>query len=562
MECYSKLVLAEQPLRDRPHADAFAVEDLVKKFLAGQIRVPSFQRALKWGAKDVQRLLDSVYRGFPIGSLLMWKRPAEAQRVLIGPFDIEVGAREDAWFVVDGQQRLISLAAALRHPAGDVEGAEPDAFTILFDLKTERFRLPQEAIGEAELRFAVPVHRLFDAVDLAEWLATHPAVGSERDLARRAHAVGKALREYRVPVYVIETDEEDVLREVFERVNTFGVALTQAEVFDALVGSRRGPVGSGERLTDLVADLGRLGMGTIDEELAFRLVLAVEGLDVTRSFKDVDRNERQALRGATPKASAAVRVACELLRTEAAIQHLRLLPYSWPLVVLTRFFHVHPKACARSRELLSRWLWRGVVRGRGAMDERTLLRRAIRTIAPGDQSEEDTVQALLPLVPSEPDGIRYELPARFDARTAPSRIAMAALADLKPRNFDDGSLIDVAALLDHHDVHAFARLVTGEGESTGSVGNRALHGRRDGGLFDLVRARANRDVHDRVLRSHAIDEDAAALAASADRRAFVMARERAVGAVIDRFLQKMTRFGYGDRPSIASLMVAARRAVG
>jgi hypothetical protein len=447
-------------------------------------------------------------------------------------------------------------------PSRRGRGAEPDVFTILFDLRGDRFRLPQEAIEAKELQFLVPVHRLFDAVDLAEWLALHPTVGGDRELARRAHAVGKALREYRVPVYIIETDDEDVLREVFERVNTFGVALTQAEVFDALVGSRRGPVGSGERLTDLVADLGQLGMGSIDEDLAFRLVLAVEGLDVTRSFKDIDREERHSLRGATPKASAAVRMACELLRTDAAVPHLRLLPYSWPLVVLTRFFHVYPAPCARTRELLSRWLWRGVVRGPGAMDERTLLRRAIRTIAPGGRAEEDTVQALLPLVPSEPAGIRYELPTRFDARTAPSRVAMAALADGRPRSLDDGSLIDIATLLDRYDVHAFVRFVAGEGEPTGSIGNRALHGRRDGGLFELVQARARNDLQDRVLRSHAIDEEAATLALAGDRKAFIAARERAVRAVIDRFLERMTRFGYGDRPSIGSLMAAAQRAAG
>jgi hypothetical protein len=552
-------MLAE--VRGKPHADTIVVEDLVKSFLAGQIRIPSFQRPMKWGAKDVQRLLDSVYRGFPIGSLLMWKRSTDAQRVRIGPFDIAVGARPDAWLVVDGQQRLISLAAALCHPAGDEE-AEPDAFTIVFDLKADRFRLPREATEAKESELWVPVHRLFDAVDLAEWLSTHPAVGRDRELARRAHAVGKALREYRVPIYVMETDDEDVLREVFERVNSFGVALTQAEVFDALVGSRRGPVGSGERLTDLVADLSQLGMGSIDEELAFRLVLAIEGLDVTRSFKDFDRDERQTLRGATPKASAAARMACELLRTDAAIPHLRLLPYSWPLVVLARFVHVHPDPCARTRELLSRWLWRGVVRGPGAMDERTLLRRAIRTITPSGRAEEDTVQALLPLVPSEPEGIRYEAPARFDARTASSRIAMAALADLEPRNLDDGGLIDVAALLNQHDVRAFARLIANEGEGTGSIGNRALHGRRNGGLFELVQMRARNGLHDRTLRSHAVDEETAMLALEGDRKAFIAARERSVRAAIDRFLVRMTRFGYGDRPSIAGLMAMAQRAAG
>lgn len=555
-------MLVDQPRRGKPHAETIPVEDLVLKFLQGQIRVPSFQRALKWGAKDVQRLLDSVYRGYPIGSLLMWKRAAGPQRVRIGPFEMEVGARDDAWFVVDGQQRLTSLAAALRHPAAEAEDREPDAFTISFDLAENRFRLPRESRSSGRNEPLVPVHRLFDAVDLADWLRDHPEVGGDRELARRAHAAGKALREYRVPVYVIETDDEDVLREVFERVNSFGVALTQAEVFDALVGSRGGPVGSGERLGDLVGDLAALGMGTIDEDLAFRLVLAVEGLDVTRSFKDFDRGERQALRGATPKASASARAACEFLRTEAGVPHLRLLPYSWPLVILTRFFHAYPDACSRSRELMSRWLWRGVVRGPGAMDERTLLRRAIRAIVPDERAEEDAVQELLALVPAEQTSIRYELPSRFDARTAPSRIAMAALADCRPRDLDDGAPIDVAGLLDRHDVRAFTRIMTGDGDATGGVSNRALHEPREGGLFARIEARAKRDLDDVILRSHAIGPAVAVRAATGDRQAFLRAREDALRSVVEQFLAKRTRFGYGDRPSISSLLAAAERAAG
>jgi len=36
----------------------------------GHVRVPSFQRGLRWEASDVQDLFDSIYRGYPIGSLL------------------------------------------------------------------------------------------------------------------------------------------------------------------------------------------------------------------------------------------------------------------------------------------------------------------------------------------------------------------------------------------------------------------------------------------------------------------------------------------------------------
>jgi uncharacterized protein with ParB-like and HNH nuclease domain len=54
-------------------ADTETVEDLVGLVRRGLVRVPSFQRGLKWESKDVIALFDSVYRGFPIGALLLRK---------------------------------------------------------------------------------------------------------------------------------------------------------------------------------------------------------------------------------------------------------------------------------------------------------------------------------------------------------------------------------------------------------------------------------------------------------------------------------------------------------
>lgn len=545
----------DRQIRGKPHAETIPVEDLVGRFLTGQVRVPSFQRRLKWGSRDVQRLLDSVYRGFPIGSLLMWKRRAPSSRVRLGPFDFEVESTEDAWFVVDGQQRLISLAATLRHPLEEDDSISQDPFRMSFDLVEDRFCVT--GVDTESRRMQVPVRQLFDAVDLADWLRDHPEVS--RPQARHAHAVGKALREYRIPVYIIETDDEDVLREVFERVNNFGVALTQAEVFDALIGSRAGRSGSGERLTDMVDDLRQLGLGTITEELALRMVLAVAGLDVTRSFKDLDQGERNRLRGLTPRATAAARLAYDLLQDQVRIPHLRLLPYSWPLIVLTRFFHVHPAASARSRELMSRWLWRGVVAGPGSMDERTILRRAIRAIVDDGQGEEDAVQALLPLVPTTQAEIRYELPPRFDARTAPSRTVAAALAALRPRALDDGRIIDVPDLLNRRSEKAFARVITSV-EGQGAVGNRVFHDECEGEIFARVRARAARNLEDPVLQSHGIGTNAAQAAVEDDRDGFVSAREQWLVTVVEQFITRMTRFEYGDRPSIAHVLEAPLRA--
>ena len=79
--------------------------------MAGRVRIPKFQRPLRWDAKDVLSLLDSVYRGYPIGTLLFWRRPAEADPIVHGTVSIAAPAVTDALWVVDGQQRIISLIA-------------------------------------------------------------------------------------------------------------------------------------------------------------------------------------------------------------------------------------------------------------------------------------------------------------------------------------------------------------------------------------------------------------------------------------------------------------------
>jgi uncharacterized protein with ParB-like and HNH nuclease domain len=70
-------------------ADTETVEDLVGLVRRGLVRVPSFQRGLRWGSEDVLALFDSIYRGYPIGSFLLQKGPASANRIKIGPLAID-----------------------------------------------------------------------------------------------------------------------------------------------------------------------------------------------------------------------------------------------------------------------------------------------------------------------------------------------------------------------------------------------------------------------------------------------------------------------------------------
>ena len=111
----------------------FQLEDLVRDVLSGYIRIPDFQRKFHWRWEDVNRLMDSIVRGYPIGSLLLWERPAPEDTLKIGALEIEAPSLDEALWVIDGQQRLISLANVLK----DSDSKDP-RFAIAYDLACKK----------------------------------------------------------------------------------------------------------------------------------------------------------------------------------------------------------------------------------------------------------------------------------------------------------------------------------------------------------------------------------------------------------------------------------------
>jgi len=91
---------------DAQHLTAarYKIEDLLRLVQQGRVRIPRFQRPLRWTGTDVERLFDSIYRGFPVGTLLFWIKDADKEVVRLGPVTIEAPQLTDASWVVDGHE--------------------------------------------------------------------------------------------------------------------------------------------------------------------------------------------------------------------------------------------------------------------------------------------------------------------------------------------------------------------------------------------------------------------------------------------------------------------------
>lgn len=500
----------------------FSVTALLEAMRQGRVRIPYFQRQFRWQDEDRRLLFDSLQKGFPVGTLLLAQGAAPAETVSLGGFTADVHAAKDALWVVDGQQRLSTLAMAL---LDDHSGAYRPIF---FDLVAGEFVLGGRK--RASPPHWVPTSVLASSASLNRWLRE---ASMPDELSDRADRIASRIREYQLPAYLVPYDGEDdgLLKTIFERVNRSKRALSSDEVFQALHSSRT----EGRPIDRVRDELSRVGFGELDEKQIERAAMAVSGKLPRRTLVEVvDATEVPVL---FKRLGASLLRAVEFLAEDAGVPHVQWLPYGGALATLARLFDVHPRLHDRNRELLARWYWRGNLSGYHRTDNRTDGPKWQAIV----KNEHESIQGLLAL------GAGADIPASLDAEllpfnraTARTRIDLVALAALEPRLLtgeDRGQLVPLAALIEES--QDFPAPLVRSGEKT--IASYLLHPEID--LDELRRSPPGRDL----LASQGMDEPILAALLRGDEPAFLDGRRKLLTEHVRSTLRRWTGMDAADR---------------
>lgn len=516
------------PLSRRPQATTVSVKELIAKVRAGEVRIPSFQRPLRWKAADVRKLLDSVWRGYPVGSLLFWKREALAEDIVVGGAPMSAPAATDAWWVVDGQQRVTALAASLL----DLDHRGDKRWELYFDPDEAGFIAWSPILGEQ----AVPVSVLGDLRRLGRWIREHDLEGEQID---RLEDAQQRLLDYAIPAYVVETDDEDALRAVFARLNSSGARMQADEVFQALMAApSRGR--SSLDLDALQNTCDRNDFGMPPRADVLKAVMAMSGLEPTsrpESLSGADLNRIVFYDVAEDALARTV----GFLQDSCGIPNVRLIPYPVVFFILARWFHIHRSTEPAILTRLAQWVWRGAMGATHQRAEVSRMREQVRAIR-GDEDEQQSLDRLMTHVGLRPPaGWALE---RFDQRSARSRIEILALLAAGPR--DRFGPVRIRAL------------------STSDRIAREIVPWRDWGSLDrvLVRSAANRVVLDtadkglarelrswdfeqqeQTLRTHLIGPEMFVALEAQDFETFLRLRASAVSEHVAQFLEARAEWG-------------------
>jgi hypothetical protein len=212
----------------------FDLDHLVKNIDRGDVALPDIQRPFVWPNRKVRDLLDSMFKGFPVGYLLFWATRAEVGARAIGVDDKDETVPR--WLIVDGQQRLTSLYSVFTgHPIVR-EDYTQGRIRIAFRPHDLRFEVTDAAI-ERDPEFLpdiTPLWKDYKATVRAYLERLEGARGGidsgVRDAMDNEFDRLRDLRAY--PFEVVELDaamDEESVAEVFVRINSEGVKLNQAD---------------------------------------------------------------------------------------------------------------------------------------------------------------------------------------------------------------------------------------------------------------------------------------------------------------------------------------------
>src|SRR3989338_8639732 len=90
-----------------------SVRELVDKVTHGDLTLPEMQRRYVWPATRVRDLLDSLYRGYPSGTILVWETDEDIKDRELAVKSTKSPTTSQKLLLLDGQQRITSLSAIL-----------------------------------------------------------------------------------------------------------------------------------------------------------------------------------------------------------------------------------------------------------------------------------------------------------------------------------------------------------------------------------------------------------------------------------------------------------------
>ena len=423
--------LALAPARSGPNTGPMAkaeasVEELVGMIERGDLRLPEMQRRYVWRSTRVRDLLDSLYRGYPSGAILLWETDEDVplQDMAVSQ---QASPYKNTRLLLDGQQRLTSLSAVIRGEPLMVRGRKrpiellfnldhPEELAVVIEVNEDgngeedgEDLIDDEADStEDELQkrfnrmtFVVGTKKL---AQLPQWVKVTDVFKSDSDAGflKRAGVADlddpnyvryskrlarlRGIRRYMYRMDVLERKlSYDEVTEIFVRVNSLGAKLRSSDLALAQITAKWR--NSLKTFQGFQAECAKSGF---DLDLGLHLKNLVAFTTGQSRFATVSNLGLKALQEGWEASCLGMEFALNFVKSNAGIESPALLSSPFLLIAVAYFGHkrdyaLSPEESARLRY----WILVANAKGRYSRgSSETLLDQDLSTLRKGGGAQE------------------------------------------------------------------------------------------------------------------------------------------------------------------------------
>jgi hypothetical protein len=430
---------------------SMSIRSLMDKVTAGTIRIPAFQRGFVWDGERVAFFMDSLYKGYPFGSILLWRTRSKLNHERrLGPFELQdVDVEYPIDYVLDGQQRLTSLFGVFQTELTPAE-ADP-RFDVYFDITADETLQGAQffalTTGEIDSSRHFPMNVLFDVTRYRK--ATELLEGEQLTVVDGMY---ERFKEIQIPTQTFETDDKARVAIVFERVNRLGVELDVLQLLSAWTWSEDFYLQ--DKFEALGEELEPFGFALVgdDTNLLLRCCAAViKGQAAPNTLMTLDGNE---VRERFDEITNGINGAIDFLITNLHVRALKNLPFGTLIVPLSVFFAASGNESvdlsAEQRTEILRWFWRSCFSRRYSSD---VIRKLEVDIAEMRKLKDGENNSLADIPGSA--NPEFFLDATFNTYGVNTKCLILLLAQYSPRSFISGAPVGLGQVLKAYNRNEF-----------------------------------------------------------------------------------------------------------
>jgi len=424
-------------------SDHLSIQEAIDRLLDGTIRIPGFQRKFVWPPQRCALLMDSIYKGYPVGSILLWRTGQRLKREnRLGTFELPPPDKDyPVDYVLDGQQRLTAIFTSFQYSLSAIDQDDDAWLPIYYDFEAvedaqdSRFVALSNDQVESERHF--PLKTFLEPVEFS-LLTRNLSADRHREIAR----VQQKFLSLLVPVQTFETEDRQSVAIVFERVNRMGIPLDTYQLLTAWTWSDEFDLQ--ERFQALADEFSEFGFEEVgdDSELMMRCTAAVLSQDPSPTAL-VTKNGGE-VRDAFPVVESAIRLAIDFVRHNFGVRHIKFLPYSSLLIPLAAFFSIdqNKSISDNQRAELCRWFWRSCFSHRYSGNPQRNIRRDLReAMQLRTAGSSDLANVAFRIDPG------FFLQHGFTTRTVATKSMILLLASTQPKSFLSGQPVPLEEVL-------------------------------------------------------------------------------------------------------------------